>query len=107
MEKEVCNQNCWDCAYRKDSQLSLFGKCYYFVELKKEPKDITKDIVDKGCKFFVWVKDNKADRIIRHIVKVFKGELLKNKNPRQVSLGFQKKRKYKDTRHKYGERKDW
>ena len=107
MDKEEHNQNCWDCAYRKDYQLLLFGKCHYFVKLNKPPKEITEDIVDKGCKFFVWIKDNKADRIINTIVKAFDGQLLKETKTKQRTFGFKKERKYKDNRHKYAKRKDW
>ena len=38
------------------------------------------------------------------VIELFDGELLKDEKNKKV---YKKKKVYKDTRHKYGERKDW
>jgi len=103
MAKE--DKSCWNCEYRKDKQISLFGVCLYFLHLGKPAKEIPESTVNKGCKYFVK-KDNdkKVSKMIQSTIELFNGELLKNEKENKV---YKKKRVYNDTRHKYTKRKDW
>ena len=62
-------KNCWNCGYKKNKQISLFGVCTYFELKEMEAKEIPSEIVDIGCK-------NWIDKIIRTILVVFDGEIL-------------------------------
>jgi len=99
------DKSCWNCSYKKDKQISIFGVCLYFLHLGKEAKPIPDTIVNKGCQYFVQKAEKKEERrAIQMIIEFCDGELLKEKKERK---SYKKKRVYKDTRHKYGERKDW
>jgi hypothetical protein len=59
--------SCWNCYYRKEKQMSLFGECMYFVKIGEKPKEIPDDIVNKGCKYHIL-------SIIHKIITVFDGK---------------------------------
>ena len=99
------DKSCWNCAYKKEKQISLFGVCLYFLHIGKEAKPIPETIVDKGCKHFIEKADKKKERrTIQMIIEFCDGELLKDEKEKKT---YKKKRAYKDTRHKYAKRKDW
>ena len=101
----MVRKNCWNCAYKKNKQISLFGVCLYFLHIGKEAKDIPETVVDKGCEYFVERADNKEVRgTIQMVIEFFDGEILKDEKEKKT---YKKKRVYKDTRHKYAKRKDW
>ena len=101
----MVRKNCWNCAYKKNKQISLFGVCLYFLHIGKEAKDIPETVVDKGCEYFVERADKKEVRgTIQMVIELFDGEILKNEKEKKT---YKKKRVYKDTRHKYAKRKDW
>ena len=101
----MVRKNCWNCAYKKNKQISLFGVCLYFLHIGKEAKDIPETVVDKGCEYFVERADNKVVRgTIQMVIEFFDGEILKDEKEKKT---YKKKRVYKDTRHKYAKRKDW
>ena len=96
--------SCWNCHYKINKQQMLFGACNYFKEMKQEPKEIPRNIVDKGCKYFANKQDHHPT--IKKILDLFEGEFL----PDEQKYVYKKstyKRKYKDTRSKYGKRADW
>ena len=99
------DKSCWNCGYRKGKQISLFGVCLYFLHLGKPAKEIPAHTVDKGCKYFV-VKDEDKEvaKMTQLTIELFDGEILENEKKKKE---YNKKRTYKDTRHKYGKRKDW
>ena len=101
----MVRKNCWNCAYKKNKQISLFGVCLYFLHIGKEAKDIPENVVDKGCEYFVERADNKEVRgTIQMVIEFIDGEILKDEKEKKT---YKKKRVYKDTRHKYAKRKDW
>ena len=66
-------QDCWNCGYRKNKQISLFGLCTYFEVKKLEAKDIPPEIADKGCKN--WM-NKKGAEIIKQIIEKFDGRFI-------------------------------
>ena len=101
----MVRKNCWNCAYKKNKQISLFGVCLYFLHIGKEAKDIPETVVDKGCEYFVERADNKEVRgTIQMVIEFFDGEILEDKTQYRK---IYKRKKIKDTRNKYGKRKDW
>tara|TARA_Y100000310_G_C20677007_1_gene813675 strand:- start:1400 stop:1627 length:228 start_codon:yes stop_codon:yes gene_type:complete len=58
---------CIDCGYRVNNL------CSYFNLLKIKSKEIPEEIFNKGCKHYASEKEAK---IIKHIMEVFKGEIL-------------------------------
>ena len=102
---EKIDSSCWNCGYRKGKQISLFGVCLYFLHIGKEAKEIPSNIVDKGCKHYMKIADDKnVAKVISTIIELFHGELLKKE---KVSKKLNRKKKYYKSKHKYGERKDW
>ena len=96
--------SCWKCHYKINKQHLLFGICNYFKEIGQDPKEIPSDIANKGCRHFADKKDNHP--IINKILTLFDGEFM----PEEKKYVYKKtsyKRKFKDTRHKYGKRADW
>jgi len=52
-DNNVHRTNCWDCKYNDLAGASFFGKCTWFEKHGKgKGKEIPRDRVDKGCKFF-------------------------------------------------------
>lgn len=70
-------RGCWDCGYRQNKQLSLFGMCTYFELLGMELKEIPPEVVDKGCKN--WASKKGAE-VIKTVVNVFDGEIVNGKH---------------------------
>ena len=99
------DKSCWNCAYKKEKQISLFGVCLYFLHIGKESKPIPETTVNKGCKYFAEKADKKESRhTIQMIIEFFDGEILEDKTQYRK---IYKRKKIKDTRNKYGKRKDW
>lgn len=45
--------SCWDCKYNDSSGIAFFGRCTWFERHGKgKNKDIPREKVDEGCKFF-------------------------------------------------------
>ena len=96
--------SCWNCHYKINKQQMLFGACNYFKEINQEPKEIPRDIVNKGCKYYF--DKNNHHPVIERILTLFEGEFLPDEK-KYVYKESTYKREYKDNRNKYGNRADW
>ena len=94
------SNNCWNCGYKINKQISLFGVCSYFELKKLEPKEIPSNIVDIGCKNWASIK---GAYTIKMIIEVFDGEILEDKSQYKKEY----KRKIITNKKKYNKRKDW
>ena len=75
-------------------------KCWWF----KPPKEIPKEILDKGCNFqSPKILDMDVPDIIAKIIDKFDGEMLYVHEYKPNTY----KREYHKSKNKYGERKDW
>lgn len=51
--KNSPEQSCWECKYQKIAGSTFLGICTWFEQHGKgKNKEITPEVVDKGCKFF-------------------------------------------------------
>ena len=46
-------RNCWSCKFQLHDESTLFGVCSWFSDHGRQNKDIPKEIVDIGCKFYL------------------------------------------------------
>ena len=75
--------NCWNCFYRKESNMSSFGYCTYFSEyLNKENKEIPENVINIGCTFFLSNKFVKHP-LIDMAVDLFNGKKFPPKKKRR------------------------
>ena len=88
------HNSCHGCKY------NFKYKCWWF----KPPKEIPKEILDKGCKFqSPKILDMDVPDIIAKIIDKFDGEMLYVHEYKPNTY----KREYHKSKNKYGERKDW
>ena len=66
--------HCFNCTHWAQTNDSEYGDCVWFYEINKQPKAIPEHIFDRGCKYF---KDKKTEDLIKHIIEVFDGELIR------------------------------
>ena len=84
----------------------MFGVCLYFLHLGKPAKEIPAHTVDEGCKYFVEKDEDKESvKFTQLTIELFNGEIIKDEKKKKTH--YKKKKTIKDTRHKYGKRKDW
>jgi len=55
---EENEKSCWTCKYQQLAGNTFFGICTYFSTIGRPNKEIPRDIVDEGCKF--WISNSKA-----------------------------------------------
>lgn len=46
-------KSCWTCKYQQIAGNNFFGTCTYFSKIGRPNKDIPRNIVDEGCKFWI------------------------------------------------------
>ena len=46
-------KSCWQCEYQNLGGGTLFGMCTWFSDNGRKDKDIPREKVDVGCKFFI------------------------------------------------------
>lgn len=52
-EEENHQASCWNCKYNDLSGITFFGRCTWFQKHGKgKNKEIPREKVDEGCKFF-------------------------------------------------------
>ena len=102
----MASKSCWNCLYRKNKQLSLFGSCLYFLHMDQAEKEIPETIVDNGCTYYEKEPEDKQHKkVAKRIIEVFNGKIVEKKIEHKKV--YKRKRIISDTRHKYSQRKDW
>ena len=96
--------SCWNCYYKKNKQMSVFGECAYFNKLGRQPKEIPSDIANKGCQFFLDKREHHP--IVQKILTLFDGEFLPEDNDKKGRYIYSSK-KYTKSKSKYTKRADW
>lgn len=66
-------KNCWSCKFQQMGGDNFFGNCLYFESIGKEKKEIPKDIIDVGCRFYI---DKEESSLVKEAIKIFDGELI-------------------------------
>ena len=90
--KSKCN-SCYGCKHY------FKRECWWF----KPSKQIPKEILDKGCKFqSPKILKMEVPDIIAELIEKFDGEMLYVHEYKNTY-----KHKYRKSKNKYGERKDW
>jgi len=52
-KSKISDTTCWECKFNELSGILFFGLCTWFKKHGKgEDKEIPREIVDKGCKYF-------------------------------------------------------
>ena len=95
-------KSCWGCYYESDS------KCHWFRLVRKSaPKQIPKQILNKGCPQYSNNKrQTPLEPYIKKIIDMFDGEIIGSKYVPFKYYKKYKKRKYVKSPHNYSYRKD-